>query len=334
MEYYIGVDGGATKTLAVIGDCSGRILGTGLSGPSNYQVFGLEIAMESVREAIVAAATAAGIGGDALAERPGAAAAGAVFGLAGADFPVDFERLTEGVQGLMGGRPFRVVNDCWVALRGGTPASFGIVAINGSGPNFAGRNRKGEQCINRGMGYEVGNRGGAADIMRDALHHAFRADEGAGPATALTEAIPRVVGLPSLQAIAEAMYAGGVGPAMGQPVVPLVFELANQGDAVAQRVLIDIGEVMGQSAGGVAKRLGMADEEFDVVLAGSVWRGVNPLLRDQFTTALHRVAPRAMPRLPLCEPGIGAYLMALEDGGVAVTESIISQVAASWSLPR
>lgn len=320
MEYFVGVDGGATKTLAVVGDRSGRVLGAGLSGPSNYQIVGLEFAMESIKDAIRQAEAAAGVSGG----EPAARAQGAVFGLAGADFPIDFERLNQGCAALMGDCPFRVVNDCWIALRGGTSADWGVVAINGTGANYAGRNRRGEEIILRGMGYEMGNRGGGGDIMREALHWAFRAEDGTGPATALSDAIPRAVGMASLDAIAEALYTGTASPALGLPIVPLVFELANQGDAVAQEILITIGNAMGQTAGGIARRLGIADEEFDVVLAGSVWRGVSPLLRDQFTTALHRLAPRAVPRLPLFEPAVGAYMMALEQAGIALDAAVRS----------
>ncbi|MCZ1269358.1 ATPase, partial [Paenibacillus tundrae] len=37
MNYYLGVDGGGSKTLAVVADETGRILGRGISGCGNHQ---------------------------------------------------------------------------------------------------------------------------------------------------------------------------------------------------------------------------------------------------------------------------------------------------------
>src|SRR5208337_4801946 len=35
-EYFLGVDGGQSSTLALIGDGAGRVLGRGLAGPCNH----------------------------------------------------------------------------------------------------------------------------------------------------------------------------------------------------------------------------------------------------------------------------------------------------------
>lgn len=323
MTYVIGVDGGATKTLAVIGDDRGTILGSGLSGPSNYHIVGMESAMRSVGEATRKALRSAGMSMS--------AATRAVFGLGGADFPIDHERLTEACGRLTDGMALRVMNDSWIGLRGGTKEGWGVVVINGTGTNCAGRNPRGQQFILRSLGYEFGARGGGSDITRDALHHAFRSDEGTGPATALEHEIPRVLGLPSMAVLADLMFARKMNSAMMAPIVPLVFQLANQGDRVSQDILMALGDAMGQAAGGVARRLEIAGERFDVVLAGSVWHGENPLLRDQFTTALHRLAPKAQPQLPLFEPVVGAYLMALEDAGITITAETYERLAETAS---
>ena len=54
-----GVDGGGTKTLAVIMDASQKILGEGIAGPSNPLRVGIANAAAAVREAIDKACSAA-----------------------------------------------------------------------------------------------------------------------------------------------------------------------------------------------------------------------------------------------------------------------------------
>ena len=61
MKLFAGYDGGGTKTACVLTDETGRILGSGIGGPSNYLYCGREVAAESVRTATEQAFAHAGI---------------------------------------------------------------------------------------------------------------------------------------------------------------------------------------------------------------------------------------------------------------------------------
>ena len=61
MKLFAGYDGGGTKTACVLTDETGRILGSGIGGPSNYLYCGREVAAESVRTATEQAFANAGI---------------------------------------------------------------------------------------------------------------------------------------------------------------------------------------------------------------------------------------------------------------------------------
>ena len=61
MKLFAGYDGGGTKTACVLTDETGRILGSGLGGPSNYLYCGREVAAESVRTATEQAFASAGL---------------------------------------------------------------------------------------------------------------------------------------------------------------------------------------------------------------------------------------------------------------------------------
>ncbi len=60
MELFAGFDGGGTKTLCVLADENGNILGIGKGGPSNYLFCGKELAAQSVRDSIEQAFSKAG----------------------------------------------------------------------------------------------------------------------------------------------------------------------------------------------------------------------------------------------------------------------------------
>jgi len=313
MRYALGVDGGATKTLAVVGDESGRVLGVGLGGPTNYQMTGLEVAMQNLSVAVGAALSMAGLGIESISH--------AVFGMAGADFPIDFENFNKGISSLYPGLTFQVTNDTWVGFRAGTEASYGGVVIAGTGANYAAAAPDGRKITGRGMGYEWGSAGGAGLLIRDAVHHAFRSHDGTGPKTGLEEAVLSLLGFPSYDDLSLYVYEhqGRFGQIFTKAaqIVPALFQLALQGDAVSQDILVRTGTAMGEIIGGLMNNLGMGLIPADVVLVGSMFtKGVCPLMISAMKTACQRSVPLAGFRVVEMEPAGGAFLMALENMGI------------------
>ncbi len=319
IKYYAGIDGGATKTAALCGDSEGNIRGCGLAGPSNYQVVGAGSAMRAVAEALDAALQQAGLTRDELDFT--------VFALSGADLPADFDFLQEQLAAGFPGTNFQLVNDCWAAFRAGTDAPFGAVSICGTGTNAAARNREGGQVALRSLGYEFGNWGGAADLAREALHHAFRSEEGTGPQSSLEQEVLAAFN-------GEFSDYGSLAAALRDDLslkyrsiylLPvLIFKAASGGDSVAQEILVRMGAAAGGDCAAVIRAVGMAEEPCDVVPAGGMYaasRQHNPLLIDSFRLALHRAAPRARLQLPRFEPAAGAYLLASEAGGTQIHHS-------------
>src|SRR5579875_489439 len=58
--YFVGVDGGGSKTLAVVVDEQGSERGRGLAGSGNQSVVGLEVAVAQLRTAVERALQEAG----------------------------------------------------------------------------------------------------------------------------------------------------------------------------------------------------------------------------------------------------------------------------------
>src|SRR4051812_2628146 len=85
LRYVIGVDGGATKTEAVVANLEGRPMGAGRSGCGNWEVVGEKKAGETIFEAIRQALARANV--------PLSDVRHAHMGLAGLDWPEDEPRL-------------------------------------------------------------------------------------------------------------------------------------------------------------------------------------------------------------------------------------------------
>ena len=55
-KYFLGIDGGGTKTTALLAEAGGGVLGRGQTGSSNYHAVGAATAFDTLREAVHAAA--------------------------------------------------------------------------------------------------------------------------------------------------------------------------------------------------------------------------------------------------------------------------------------
>jgi N-acetylglucosamine kinase-like BadF-type ATPase len=299
----IGVDGGATKTDAVVMSADGQVLGSGRAGCSNWESAGLEGAVSAVALAVRSALEEAG-------SAPGDVAA-TVFALAGVDWPADHARLAEalGVLGL-GGLQL-VTNDAFAALRAGASGPTGCVSSAGTGAVAAGRNAAGETA--RTMAEGFGELGGAGDIVERAIWACARMREWSGPETALAGALCGALGVRDLDDLFESIKRRGLEPTAD--LARLVLDVAAGGDDVARRLLAEQGTSLADEVLGVARRLGMADTAFELVIAGSVHLAGSPSIDDAFAAHIAESAPAAR-IVPLRERAvIGAGRLALDLAG-------------------
>lgn len=323
MRFVLGVDAGASKTFALVAEETGGIRGFGRAGPGNHQTVGLEKAVSSIRSACIEALRQANVQ---------APVEVGVFGLAGADLPEDFSLLTEAMERLGLAKTVRVENDAMVALRAGTSRSWGVVVICGTGFNAAGVAPDGRTFRFPGLGWISGDWGGGWDIAQEAVRAVVRAWDGRGPQTLLTSLVLEFFGFNSVEAFISALYHRRIPEEKILEIVPLVFEAAWQGDAVAQNILIRLGKEVGIAAGTVIKRLGLEKSDVEVILAGGVFKGKGPLLLDTVVQAVHRVAPKARVVLPKYAPVVSAVLLALEALKGSLDEKIFDNL--DRSLPR
>src|SRR5450631_2208321 len=107
--YYVGIDGGGSKTLAVIVDAQGKERGRGQAGSSNYKAVGLELAVSNIYSAVKQASLE-------LNEQthPALHFRKAWLGLAGADRPDDYLLLMTQLASLA--REVRITNDAELLL--------------------------------------------------------------------------------------------------------------------------------------------------------------------------------------------------------------------------
>jgi len=84
MEYILGVDGGGTKTTAVIAGTDGEVIAESISGASSFPSVGVRKAIENLNRAISGAIENTGTGSNMIFES-------SCFGFAGFNIPDDIK---------------------------------------------------------------------------------------------------------------------------------------------------------------------------------------------------------------------------------------------------
>lgn len=283
-EYFLGVDGGQSSTLALIGDGEGRVLGRGLAGPCNHvgAAEGRGKFLQAIGSAIETACEQAGL--------PNAPEfASACLGFSGG--PHDKEALTREIVRAL---KLTITDDALIALTGALDGEPGAIAIAGTGSIAYARNGAGKMARAGGWGYLFGDDGGGFDIARHALRAALRFEEQWGPPTALHGMLLSACKAKSANELMHRFYTAEFSRPAIAGLAGLVDEAANAGDAEAARILRDAAEALATLANAVCLQL-FGKEDRPVAYVGGVFQ--SRLLLERFSQAVENrlVKPRFGP---------------------------------------
>jgi len=305
MKLFLGVDGGQSGTTVAIGDETGLVCGVGEAGPSNHVggAEGRDKLQRAVRAGLRRAAERARL------DTANLTFESACFGMSGG--PDDKEAI---LAAAVRTAHLLVTTDAAVALAGATRNGQGIVVIAGTGSMALGRNGV-AVARSGGWGYVYGDEGGAFDIVRQAVRAALRMEEHWGPDTALRAVLLEATQAASVNQMLHWFYNPAWERARVAALAPLVDRAANEGDAVASRVMNQAAQQLAELAAAVRARLWLPNDAVEVAYAGGVFG--SRMLLERFRVLVELEAGnRAMaPRQPAY---LGALLEAYRVAGVSV----------------
>lgn len=221
---FLGVDGGATKTCAVVVGADGHERGRGVAGSGNHESVGFERAARNVRKAVDAAIQATG------AALPFEAA---WIGLAGIDRPGDQSLFLPQFESLA--CQTQLTNDAELALAA-LPRWIGVALIAGTGSIAIGRGPTGTLARSGGWGHVLGDEGSGYELGRQALQAAFQAADRRGEPTLLLDLIQSHWKLAGIEDAMPMVYKRFDKAEIAR-LSDLVFAADQRGDAVARGIL-------------------------------------------------------------------------------------------------
>ena len=315
-----GVDGGATKTVAVVGRLDGTLLAFARSSSSNYHNIGAGNAAKSIRMSVVAACRHAQASTSKLET--------VVMGLAGMDCPRDF-RIGQRVADLTDvGKRRIVVHDSVIALYAATLGRPGIVVNAGTGSFAAGIDADGRTIRAGGWGNIIDDEGSAYDIGRLGIRATLRALDGTERKTAIGKLLVRKFKLHALEDIIHEVYKKPMTVEEISSISKLVAQAAVNGDQAARNIFVYEGRALANFVSTIARRLDITRSKPDIYCTGGVFKA-GPVLLNPFRRELRKTVPRFVLRHPRFEPVIGAFILALKEHGVAMDGVTLANLESS-----
>jgi N-acetylglucosamine kinase-like BadF-type ATPase len=294
VRFVMGVDGGATKTLAAVLDLHEQTLHLGHGGSSNPDAVGADAATDSLLRATDEAIGRAGIAFEQLD--------GAVLAIAGTDTEAVATHVRER-------RPssWVVVNDVVGAWAAATEARPGVGAISGTGSNVLGVGPDGRAWRAGGWGHVLGDEGSGYWLAVESIKAALCDRERSGPETALSAAVMDFFDVSSVEALATLVYSKPLAKGEIAAFAVETARVAYAGDAVARALYTRAASDIAKKVAAVIEQTGLVGE-FPVGLIGSAFKAGELFVRP-LTEAIHELAPQAQVAVVETAPVGGCVLL-------------------------
>jgi glucosamine kinase len=314
VAYYLGIDGGGSKTRCAVGDES-SLLATVTVGGSNITRVGEAGAREALQQAIHEACRAARINPQQVFR--------VCIGAAGAGRSEIAGIVRNIVAEIISGK-IEVVGDMEIALRAAFGTGPGVIVIAGTGSIAFGRDAQGRTARAGGWGFAVSDEGSAHWIGRAALSAVLRAADQVGdegiehdrewPAARLLLELKTAWSVESLEQLARTANTN----ADFAVLFPAVMGAAEAGDAVAREVIARASSELAQVAGIVLRRLFPGQRSttrlaVPMAMAGGVFRHAT-MIREFFYNEVRAANPDVVLNLDVVDPVHGALQMARRAG--------------------
>ena len=298
-ELYLLVDGGKTKTEAVIVDSTGSEIaksrGPGLEIIGS--VNGYERVVDSLRTTF-----------DQLPQI--ARFTGVAFGLNGAQAAASYQLAAKAISSLVKADQFTIASDVVMNYLGALGNQPGVVVAAGTGAVVMAISREGVAYRIDGDGPLIADRGSGHDIGRQGLKIAAMVDDGLPGSTALHKAMIERFG--TLENTAASVYGAPNPIEVVASFSKSVAEAAQEGDEMSIEILRCAAQDLAMNVRAAARRSKLVGKSFSYSTAGGVFN-IGPLVEKPFHDFIAQFLPEAEYQKPLGGAIAGAKIMAMNN---------------------
>lgn len=296
---FLGIDGGATSTKAVLWDSKTKKVYGNFRGPSCNAVLKTEQEIRAIFKSI----------NEDFQKKHCSKYLNKLTGvgicLAGVADAESRQRVLGIAEGVWPHLPIYVGHDLMSALYSGCPDGNGLVVISGTGASVFGR-YKDKEVRGGGWGHILGDRGSGYYIAHQALRFAVRKYDEQGFLDALGNAILKNAKLSSIEKLAA--YASTTEKRRIAELSQVVFTFAKRKHNGAQEIVSYAADSLAENTAFLLKRL-KTKAGFPIFLSGGVFEK-EKRYQELFTKALKKRIPWAKPKLTTQSAAVGAAIWA------------------------
>lgn len=307
-DYFLGLDGGGTKTSATIAGSDGRVLCTIVGDSINYYSEGLKQARGNFADII-----------DKIKRVSGVEHVHSVFiGSSALYKAASKDELEDFTKGICTSPNIHMDSDLSIALNAMMEEGECAVAISGTGSMIAGRRADGSIFSKGGYGYILGDEGSGYKIGLAGIQRGITGFEGATEETLLTKALQEKYQVEDLHDLIDIFYNPPIERKEIADFARDVLSCAKSGDKVSLDIVKSAGHELAATAAALL-------HEFSFPVPMGVFGGIfvnHQIFYDAFCEKLQEFIPNAnVCHLPI-PPVRGAVLAAMKAAGLKITEEI------------
>lgn len=296
--YFVGIDGGGTKSRLMAVDDAGVWYGPYVGGSTNINSNSTETVRSNIQDLVQEFLHKEGKAMDDMA--------GICIGSAGVDLPQNVHTLERIVVAAGIHCPIKVVNDVELVLESETQGDPGMIVVAGTGSIVYGKGVDQQVIRVGGWGHLVGDEGSGYWIGKEAVCRCLQSADGRRERTILTEMLMQVCQLTSIEEILDVVYDPMGDKTRIADLSKLVDQASQMEDPVANGIIDEAVQLLYDMVEAGRKRLDLP-EEFLIVLSGGTVLG-SKKLQHGLTNKLKNISSQV--RTVSQEPCMGAVYLA------------------------
>lgn len=226
MKYYLGIDGGGTKTVAAVSDENGNILHKQTGKTINFYSVGMETARLNLLNLLTEIEQILSV----------ESYESAFIGCSALDDEADAALVTKLCGGIVKAENIRMNSDLYIALEALADAKCPCVAVCGTGSMVVAKDTAGNIRTAGGWGHIIGDEGSAYAISVDAIRHCCNACD-RGEVTPLLKSAERFFGVDNFRKAIDFIYSSDTTKDVLAGFSKSVYELAAHDDACSCAII-------------------------------------------------------------------------------------------------
>ena len=310
-KFYLGVDGGGSKTTAVVFNEKGEFICKACGESINYYSVGIENARKAMADII----------GN-LSQKSFDCA---VIGMSALNERASKEETDRFCNGIIESKKIIMDSDLFVALEAMDEDGECAVVISGTGSMALYRNSEGIISHAGGWGYILGDEGSGYSIGLSGIKAAIRAAEGSEEKTALTEECLSYFSIGNIYDLIDLYYDKKVSRKTTAAFAKNVISLAEAGDKTADNIIRNEAKLLSET---VRALLCNAKKDIKTGLWGGIFQH-NKFFRDYFISNL-KESGFELVKLISFTPETGAVFACFKEDGIEIVDIIKNNIIESY----